>query len=304
MKGHSSICAIASLVVLTITASQLQQKWIWIMQTDFFHSPRPALEQSGGLEADIRDQVPSKVSSFAKCILYDQPPRTGSTTIGISLDKCVRSKGYSGVPATKHRGRDYVIDDMLEVQGKLKASVQAHLFMTRRDIRNLHEQCDKLLYISSTVPMADRLLSVLKYATYKGHGNRSISPKALKEMFEKRLPGMTEVETFLEAYPFKAEFNIRESERLVPSYVIRRDFLKEDTMAILNALGCNHVNVSNENVHVLEGATDRQAEEQYTLMYEMKATLSAMMRRNDSRYKILNDLAEKNEDGLQLASSF
>lgn len=254
-----------------------------------------------------RLQPPDKEGNVTKCILYDRVPRTGSTTLGLTLEQCLLSKGYRVLSADTRSVSKYsvikrlagIVYDMSGGVARKLAAARHHVCARREDFDKLVKACDRLLYISSCAPMASRLESMAKYWVASGHGNATVTSKrVLKRMEAYASESWAVREAYFEAYPYTNGTHPRgtaEDDRVVPDYVIRNSQLVADTHALLNALKCD-MRIESDNMHSVED----QAVEEVIRNY-----VKNMVRMGDARYKAMMRLAtEGNSAGLRLASTF
>lgn len=233
-------------------------------------------------------RLPTKLGGEGvSCLLYDKPPRTGSTTLANALRGCLEAKGFTSItiPISSIE-KDAVIRDMLSKPGKKKSSVIKHVMVSDSDIRKLQRECETLLYVTSSRPMKERISSAAKYGMTKKHGNSTLS----KDHYNKVLKRATEddvTEGLLEKYPFTGR------SRIEPNYVIRYERFEEDLSLLLQSLQCS-VSVRRANVHEFG---DDEADER------LKDAIS--LKFGDARYKELTRLgAERNPDGAAIARTF
>ena len=185
----------------------------------------------------------------AKCILYDRPRRTGSTTISRKLRYCTREKEYTRTGGFRPDKRDYAVRYMLNSSDDKLALVGPHICISRADIKRLKNRCGSLLFISSTTPMKDRLLSSLKFRMISQSGNSTITEDHLSRMQAILNRSMEEEERIEEKYPYcNNPLPIKPNYALQPDYVIRSEHMSEDFPPLLKALGCSP-DFQTNNVH-------------------------------------------------------
>lgn len=241
------------------------------------------------------------------CILYDRPPRTGSTTISTALNACLTDKYYARASAMHRSERAGVVTRLCSFKRSHRAAVRSHLSMTQDDVALLRAQCSRLLYVTSISPMWRRLASWSKYSMGSGHGNRTVNTRAVVAAL--RTKDFAEQERFLEAYPYTdLHANVSEEHRLAPDYVIRADRLIDDTVALLRALGCHHVPTS-ENVHMDaeqydDGDSDDDGDEEVQrTLRQVGENMTLIFA--DRRYLDANRIADENNTrALQMAELF
>ena len=231
-------------------------------------------------------------SGKATCILYDRPPRTGSTTISRTLQKCVKSKGYSRTRSFPSDLRGHAVRFMVNSTAEKIALVGPHICMSLEDVKLLQNHCGTLLFITSTAPMKNRLLSEVKYKIHSHNGNSSLTENHLKRLRLILRRGTEGQEKTKERYPYCRNPVARKPPyALKPDYVIRSNHMTEDFPPLLEALGCVS-DYRTDNVH----ATSFNKEEllsQITLKYA------------DRSHETLTKLAEmNNEKGIRKALLF
>lgn len=249
----------------------------------------------------------------SRCVVYDKPPRTGSTTIAGALRPCFRKKGYKSLPPGPPSTWYTYMQRFLEMDAHQRAAVGSHMFVTAPEMQKLRRDCSTLLYISSTRPVAERVLSVIKYETFPGHGKRNITSSLISRI----LRGISEEdlqkrEYSLEHYPYLRQQHVRflpenkvpEHDRIEPDYVVRDTHFQHDLEAILDALGCPYPSEYHANEHTLVRqrgdrgvikANNRAAD-------RLLARIKRVMIMGDFRYNQLLKVAERqNPVGLQRA---
>lgn len=252
-------------------------------------------------------------SKATHCILYDRPPRTASSTISKALVQCMRQKQYKRAPSfSENRSRrPSVIRAMLSLASTTKASITAHITISSNDINNIQNTCEKFLYISSCAPMHKRIISQIKYGLNANeHGNSTIVIKELLKAVQRRSDEkIEEQEQFLEMYPF-SDNEKEKYKTFQPDYVIRQSNLIHDLRILLDALGCEHVSVENENVHEVEVAgigkrTERQIAVENEIKMVMRERIESLMTMDDRRFEnMLKIVYEQNDIGLLKAKLF
>lgn len=216
----------------------------------------------------------------ARCVLYDRPPRTGSTTVARALTVCLRSLNYS-VPdlgTWPTDTREVMLSRALDIQGAERvAAVSSHIALTAEGGGNvssralLQARCRQTLYVSGTARMAERILSQVKYGLVRR--NVTVDTRAALAIVRQRgrdgRIGLSE--RFLEHYPYVGgsgesgfrSLGRREKEpgsllpfaakqgRILPDYVLSKAHMAKDLEKLLRALGCS-VEFEDQNVHRLD----------------------------------------------------
>lgn len=222
------------------------------------------------------------------CVFYDKPPRTGSTTVANVLAKCMHMKGYTAINAPiSSLEKNEVVSNMLEKTGYKKSATRKHVMISDDDIRSLQTQCHRLLYVTSTRPMVERIASAAKYTMTRNHGNSTLTKQQYVSAMKKASADNT-TEHVLEKYPFTGKMSIE------PNYVIRSEFLTRDFDILLHNLGCD-INYYDSNVH----------EAPYGSEVERQLSKGMGLSHGDARHKYLNRLANKrNSKGALMAKLF
>lgn len=241
-------------------------------------------------------RVPTRTKPQLRCVLYDRPPRTGSTTISSALRRCLRSKNFSETP--KLRGmpqgqrRAMYIQHMLNNVKRSRAMLTRHVYISQRDIDKLVSRCTYLLYITSCAPLKSRLQSAMKHMIAGGHGNVTINGSLGVAHHEDVTipPGSLRSRYELVNYPYLSADHQgqRIARPLSPNYVIRRTHLQSDLAHLLTALGCRP-SFTSENVH--DSAEENEQMANHTCA-----------RCNDKLFERLSRHAERNNGrGLRMA---
>lgn len=230
--------------------------------------------------------VPQNVT----CVVYDRPPRTGSSTVSDTLGKCLLKKGYDWGkgPWMEY---DKVIPFMVSLPARKKAIVRRHIVVPYWQLRLLIGHCNKLLWISSTRVMKERLVSKAKFDVRGKHGS-SVLGKGDEALVKKNLMSKDsdEAEMLYESYPF---VSANKTLRIMPDYIIRSEHLENDLELLMRALDCPN-DIKTSNVHTLNGT---RGDTQYVKGVTLKL--------DDKRHKMMTSLAtEFNERGLEYATKF
>lgn len=246
------------------------------------------------------------------CIVYDKPPRTGSTTIASALRPCMARKGYQSLPPGPPMTWYSYMQRFVDMDAPRRAAVSSHMHVTVSEMHQLPHSCPTLLYISSTRPVAERVLSAIKYETFSGHGSRNITSSVISKIV-KRTPKdeLQKREFSLEQYPYLRQQPVRflpenkvfEHDRLQPDYVVRDTHFLHDFHALLDALRCPRPSKAYTNEHTIvqqgrEGNNKSHPKSADRLLEKIKRVMIL----GDLRYNQLLKLAEhRNQRGLQLA---
>ena len=239
----------------------------------------------------------SRAVPKTKCVIYDRPPRTGSTTVSKALGSCMRSKGYR-LSKNGDRNRSKVVMNMFSLETDRMAIAGPHVAMSGNDVELLEENCGEMLYITSASPMKERLFSALKYKelakrTGDPHSNETIEVDMVA-MAKKNSTRTQLRELYLEAYPHVAGRDLSMldvvPERIVPDYVILKKSLGRDLQAMLDALGCN-TPIKTINAHKSNSDEDMVLE-------------SIELHSGDAIHSWLTEVAKNNDKGLRKARKF
>eukprot|EP00178_Gracilaria_changii_P023421 TRINITY_DN70898_c0_g1_i1.p1 TRINITY_DN70898_c0_g1~~TRINITY_DN70898_c0_g1_i1.p1 ORF type:complete len:295 (+),score=53.42 TRINITY_DN70898_c0_g1_i1:339-1223(+) len=175
------------------------------------------------------------------CIVYERPPRTGSTTIGDALEKCLLPLGYEQPSWKGFDARRSVISDMLRLPFERVMVVSRHFYMNHTTLQHLRSGCESLLYITSTAPMKRRLWSLVKYRQFSKHGNASLNKQQVQSAIEDLKKEKQQL-VILNAYPYlynlSSVVDLEQKERIEPDYVIRTSSLVDDVSSLLRSFGC------------------------------------------------------------------
>lgn len=240
-------------------------------------------------EAERVDVNGGEMRMKERCIIYDRPPRTGSTTIGSSLRKCLAPKGYAQGRGGAERGM--FVRNMLETDSRLGAVLTRHMYMKQDDVDMIRAQCQKVLYVTSTARMKDRLWSAAKYKLRGGNGNVTVSGEKMRAKVVANLKKDTRNVAFLESYPWlgEGEKEMLVADKLEVDYVVRKERMAEDLGRLLQAFGCGG-KFESENMHVAS--------------FEGGDVWDGVYVGEDETYKRLCERAKGNDEGLRKARLF
>lgn len=259
-------------------------------------------------DTSIVSESPVSIPTFlytnsTRCILYDRPPRTGSTTVYKFMDRCLSRRGYpSSLLYFKGVSHFQLIDHFLNNPSPNKSLISRHLPEFPSDSKQrIESTCDLVLYITSTRPMRERLLSKLKYETPLGDDRkgqtvserRSVPTDMFHQLVNSTLNDDSEslqiAEIYYEHYPGNGEVPF-----LTPDYVIRSDTFVADFTFLLRALQCPTKFIS-INVHKVKSLDQ---DEHNDIMHQIPVTMS------DARHKVLLKYSRSNYLGLRKARLF
>lgn len=139
--------------------------------------------------------------------------------------------------------------------------------------------------------MSRRMWSAAKYRTVKRHGNGTLTRAEMTEaVMWMQGKGARKRAAFLEAYPYvdggDRAWGVRMADRVVPDFVVRREYVEMDLGMLLTALGCVQ-EIRASNVHVTVG--------------EMGGSV---WRGDDGLHVWLRGVARKNERALEKVALF
>lgn len=236
----------------------------------------------------------------SRCVLYDRPPHTGSTTMMITLQSCMKAKGYR-IFATTH-GKEAIrarLGSFLKDGNTRRAMSSGHLQINKSEADDMLQSCPNLFYITSTRPMPDRLFVWAKQMVANRTDVRF--QNLLRKVKRSLISGeMFEMEKYFEKYPYVEA--IAESERLTPHYVIRSSHFEDDAKPLLDALNCSGFLQSGNRHSIL--AKDWDEGQVRTISKQVVENLTELIRMGNRRNLFLERLALRNKRGLELARLF
>lgn len=312
-----------------------------ISNTDDTHVAQLATAQTRNTDEsviDIRDNVADNKTFETiynakltnRCVLYDRPPRTGSTTVSSALSTCLRKRGFVVNSFVKPDIRDTSIArglGLITSNGKSStrsdrtydyAIVVSHVWMTEEDIQLLRENCGEVMYITSTAPMWERVWSAAKMVSVKErNGNtrldRGMLDNAAKWLSESNRP----YARFYDVYPWirlTGPQRLREDGKHMeeiphqyeqvhihppfhPDFIIRKESLLADLGSLLIALGCKKLQPRSTNVHQeLDQAI-------HAITTVKNSVVEAIGHENGTSHAYLSERSEYNANGLERISS-
>lgn len=251
-------------------------------------------------------------SAGVKCVVYDRPMRTGSSTISSHLIQCFHSLGYFIDTHQLGNSRARSIPHALEQPSPNKrfAIVRGHIWISEVDIRLLHTRCDQVVYITSCAPLWQQVWSAAKMLSYKRvNGNTTLGAEDAENALKWLQQNAKAYARMYEFYPFihlteplerlqsnrypdlPPSFERAEiSSPFRPDYVIRKDRIIEDLSKLLDALGCDARIGNAKNVHQVQGEDDEAA-------YEIKIRQISGVGEGET-YRKLMEFAKSNDAGL------
>lgn len=311
-NGFSTYCVVLVVVVFVITTRfnghknlprLLSIRDATSRKKDFFN-PMFKLKRNMEISSTTIESSSSNINSppnnnSVSCIIYDRPPRTGSTTVYKRLDVCLSQRGYGSSLQYYHGTRNHLLIDRLISKNSTRKSLTSRHFrsFSEKSVLKLFSHCERILYLTSTRPMRNRLLSKLKYHTPLSDSNivseSSIVPiqnfeKVLNEQIGQNSSELRDAEKEYENYPGPG------SSLIYPDFVIRSHMFESDFESMLNALNCS-AEFKSANVHMVETMDDKDHE-------RLLAIIPVTM--GDKRHKYLLNIASDNSKGLRKAALF
>lgn len=230
----------------------------------------------------------------ARCVIYDSPQRTGSSTIRGALEDCFAGKDhYFSFPKVENH-QENRIQKTLNEEHENYVSVVGHIRISKADIKMIKNRCKKVFYITSAAPLLERMRSMLKYRQTAGHGNSTLSSDFLKTpLNESTLKFIRYKEEFYNAFPHNKQ-GLSEKDRLVPDYVIQKKTLMDDLGSILSSFGCDPSTFVSTNIHEL----DKKGTE------VLDSQIKDQLKSNDFRFKKLIQIRKRRKTALKKAKNF
>lgn len=256
--------------------------------------------------------VNKPITRKPRCIIYDRPPRTGSTTVAYALSRCFHVKRFYIAKFPSRSIRHLHVPLVLSRSEKNFALVGHHFWMSETDIRLLEERCNGTFYMTSVAAIHDRLWSAAKVmSTTSVNGNFSVGDRERMQALEWLKQNGLGYAAYLEAYPFidllgpqligKTDFGaVTELPNswgpgIIPKhfqydFIFRKDNLSHDLSQILTALNCPS-SYAIKNVHSEQ--VDTVDLERDLLLNNITADSYGQL------YRTLMENAKNNDKGLQ-----
>lgn len=205
------------------------------------------------------------ITSLKSCIVYDRPPATFSASISWMLSKCMEHRNYGRQRQFVRVPESQLIVKMLrQSSGSAVTSLVSKRFsLTRKSVSLLQSHCANIIYITSTRPMKERILS--KY----GNGDDLDVQK------------LTNTEKYYEKFP-----NVHSKStdlQLAPNYVIRSSHYHNDIRQLLKAFKCNHM-------QLVTHPDDRSS------ITDFSVKLKKHIEMKDLKFRELSTLAERSNN--------
>lgn len=211
--------------------------------------------------------APEQQTRLERCVVYDRPPRTGSTTVSRALAECLLTLKWPSPITSTPEQRSSAITRGLRIARDELAVVKGHMLMSEDDVRQLRKECDQTFFITNTARLDDRLWSAAKMSLSWKNGNVSlVSDQVNKRAHEWLDAHGRRQAAYLEAYPFtnvtgplvmtgeSTTHDIATYWRTVRTggfaydYVVRKSNMADDLSALLQAFGCSS-QFQTQNVH-------------------------------------------------------
>lgn len=237
----------------------------------------------------------NKGATHSKCLIYDKPPRTASSTISRSLRTCWTSQNYSIFHSTYDTPFNATLSEMLNTTSDRIGISGVHFGMLPDQIEALYHECESVMYITSTRSMGPRIASAAKYKVSQArvYLNTTLNHTQMEEAWNISVEIINEeqVERRLENYPF-------DGREIQPDFVVRNDHLQSDLADLLSAFNCS-VSVRSKNLHVYE--SEEESDDEIPQFDFKKLSIKL----GDARHKKLVTLAKHhNQQGLERARFF
>lgn len=251
-----------------------------------------------------------------KCVIYDRPMRTGSTTTTTYLLRCFRHHGFTIDSHQIGNARVRAIPHALELQSpnQMYAIARGHIWINENDVQLLRRRCDDVIYITACAPLWEQLWSAAKMLSRKRmNGNTTLSESDGKRALDWLRENAEGYIRLCEFYPFinltkplelqsdrrypdlPPSFERAEiSTPFTPDFVIRKHHLSEDLPKLLRAFGCDDTIQSAKNVHHVE----KEDGEVSDISYEAKVRAISGVGEGET-YKRLMNMAQSNDNGVR-----
>lgn len=228
------------------------------------------------------------------CLVYDRPPRTGSSTAGRAFQECWDGL-YFEIVNKKRLSDDADTVKTLVKSGPFVAATSYHFIITADDLVNLTTRCKNLFYITSTRALRERIISTalgsVEKHTFTFADNVTLREDEIPVAMSIANRRAEALERKLESYPYR-----NTEERITPDYIIRYQNFSEDLAAILQAFGCSG-SFESVNIHILDDNKSEPSEksDQNELGNSANKRLQDMqfnLTQNDNRHTEMSKLAE------------
>lgn len=258
-----------------------------------------------------------------KCLLYDRPMRTGSTTITTALRHCLKqTPGWAFAVRTAEGDYHHVIRNALRVHHNETVArnlvIMQHMWISDADVHMLFHKCAQVLYVSSCARLSEQVWSAAKMlSNVRENGNSSLDDVQMRAATAWTEAHAVDYARFYESYPhilshapLQRQDNGRfpdippSFERIpitrafAPHFVVRKHFMETDLSALLAAMRCTS-SFKTKNVHaVSHDEREREQNLMTTVMNNQKVG-------DGKTFARLNRIAEENNTvGLERVVDF
>lgn len=249
----------------------------------------------GVLTRDVRNprfNTKTEDSGPEICLVYDRPPRTGSSTAGRAFQECW-DKLYFNIVNKKRLADDADTIQTLVKSGPFVAATSYHFIITADDLVSLTTRCKNLFYVTSTRQLRERIISTalgsVEKHTFTFADNVTLREDEIPVAMSIANQRAESIERKLESYPYR-----RTEERITPDYIIRYQNFSEDLAAILQAFGCSG-SFESVNIHILGDKSQLSESSEQDDVNSANKRLQNMqfnLTQNDNRHTEMSKLAE------------
>lgn len=283
----------------------------WSDEVTQYKAHIPAADAAG---EELTNKTMDESHPVVKCIVYDRPMRTASTTITGALIKCFSGLKWSIDRHHLGNNRSRCVELEFERKRPPYAMVKGHKWLTSYGVQILRTRCTHLVYITSTAPLWEQVWSAAKMlSNVRTNGNSTLdSAKREAALAWVKANGANYARMYeyyphirltqpLELQPDRRYPDLPPSfERdeilpeIVPDYVIRKSHVTEDLPVLLKAFGCETDSNDAKNVHsIVSDDGNVEDDEAYKDMVRKLANIS-----DGETYLKLMSHAKLNNRGL------
>lgn len=255
-------------------------------------------------------------SPRTRCVVYDRPMRTGSTTATTYLLRCFQKLGFTIDEHQTGNARVDAIPHALELESpnRMYAIARGHVWVREKDVQLLRRRCDDVIYITGCAPLWEQLWSAAKMLSRRRvNGNTTLSESDADRALSWVRENASKYIRMYEFYPFinlTKPLELQSDKKypdvppsferakllspFIPDFVIRKQYLSEDLSQLLRAFGCDDRIQSARNVHRVktEGGQISDAS------YEAKVREISGVGEGET-YERLMSIALRNDDGVR-----
>lgn len=275
---------------------------------------RSVPKRASRFKSKSSEQKDNNASPTVKCVIYDRPMRTASTTITASLNSCFSSLGWTIDRHHLGNNRSRCIEFELQKGRPPYAMIKGHKWLTAEGVHLLRATCTHLIYITSTAPLWEQVWSAAKMlSNVRTNGNSTLDSNQLEAALSWIELYGREYARLYEAYPhirltkpleiqpdgrypdLPPSFEREQiSPEFVPDYVIRKPNLLQDLPPLLKSFGCESTIGEAKNVHSIRlDSGDIENDSIYAKRVQQLIGAS-----DGNRYSHLTKLAELNNEGV------